>query len=577
MNKTALLNILPSVGNLPPSTKLKGALIALPASTGLFSTQLASTLATAAKKTSGAATADPSVSRSDAIGDSSPALANLQTQIAAALNAGQSLSSIIANLSASLATSVAAKLGTTSEGARTRLQSAFASALSPPGQTGPPLTTAQQAQTLAQTFLQVASVATGVANGESGQQNRFLGTDLDAATAKANPAPTTTPPTATAQNASVVPVPRTDLDSTLRSATTALAKLTAPAASSFAAASPQGDGRSVALPDPALAQTTGGDTLLGRVLTRATLAASSVPGTGNATPSTTAATLASAISESGANGLSAAALNVTGTLPGLPSPQSQQIAAAGVPTSNPAIAPQSGINAFLQAFTSALSSATSTAAAAKHDTSEKEASLDRSLLLPGASSPASSSTFVPSVPAFSISQSGPATAGIPQASAPAGYEPVDTSAIVEQVLRGAFMQTNGTLSQIRLQLDPAHLGEVSVKLNVDSSGNVSAHVLAQTADVRDALISGQQQLTRSLADAGMKLSSFTVDVSGGGLGGNANGQNGQSQQPSTGRPALVSGIDAEGGSSDEAALLAEPTFGPPLVASRSLGNLNQLA
>jgi flagellar hook-length control protein FliK len=183
---------------------------------------------------------------------------------------------------------------------------------------------------------------------------------------------------------------------------------------------------------------------------------------------------------------------------------------------------------------------------------------------------------MPSVPGFAIDQASASTSGA-SAQSTAAQTPVDTSAIVEQVLRGAFLQTNGTSSSIRLSLVPEHLGDVSVKLNVDASGNVSAHVTAQTVEAGNALTQGQSQLTRSLAEAGLKLTSFSVDVSNSGLGGNANGQQQPSQQPFTGRHIPNTGLDADAPSGDESALLAVPTFGPPIVANRTLGAYNYLA
>jgi flagellar hook-length control protein FliK len=95
---------------------------------------------------------------------------------------------------------------------------------------------------------------------------------------------------------------------------------------------------------------------------------------------------------------------------------------------------------------------------------------------------------------------------------------VDPSAIVEQVVRGMAMRTqsDGT-SEVRLRLVPEHLGAVTLSLKVDGS-NVSATALAQNADVRNALVAHQHQLARSLADAGLKLTGFTVNLSGGNAG-----------------------------------------------------------
>ena len=97
------------------------------------------------------------------------------------------------------------------------------------------------------------------------------------------------------------------------------------------------------------------------------------------------------------------------------------------------------------------------------------------------------------------------------------YTSVDANAVIEQIVKGIAVQSNGQNSQIRLRLQPENLGEVSIKLTVNGN-NISANVVAQNAGVRDALVGAQSQLTRSMADAGLSLGSFSVDVSGGNAG-----------------------------------------------------------
>jgi flagellar hook-length control protein FliK len=424
---------------------------------------------------------------------------------------------------------------------------------------------------------------------------------LDADQAKANPAPTTTTttPLASAQNAQVV------ADSAVAGADiAALAKLAAPVSTPASSDTPQGDGRIVALPDDVAAQSTGGTTLLGRILTRAALTAPAqtatpapknglaLPAPASSTATTSPVTLATTAAASSTATVASAAQDVVDSLLGESSADqsfgaaastattasaSAGAAAAASATATTAATVTQSVTAFLQAFTSALSSSASAAtAAATLDAHGKSATTDASLLVAGSSSTESASSFVPSVPGFSIDQASASTSNT-SAQPTTAQTPVDTSAIVEQVLRGAFLQTNGTSSTIRLSLVPEHLGDVSVKLNVDATGNVSAHVTAQTVEAGTALTQGQSQLTRSLAEAGLKLTSFSVDVSNSGLGGNASGQQQSSQQSSTGRRTLIAGLDADAPSGDESALLAVPTFGPPIVANRTLGAYNYLA
>jgi flagellar hook-length control protein FliK len=74
--------------------------------------------------------------------------------------------------------------------------------------------------------------------------------------------------------------------------------------------------------------------------------------------------------------------------------------------------------------------------------------------------------------------------------------------------------TSQGTSEIRLHLQPENLGDITMKISVNGN-QISANVIAANADVRSALQSGQQQLAKSLANSGLTLSGFSVDVSGG--------------------------------------------------------------
>ncbi|HUA07835.1 MAG TPA: flagellar hook-length control protein FliK [Candidatus Acidoferrales bacterium] len=95
---------------------------------------------------------------------------------------------------------------------------------------------------------------------------------------------------------------------------------------------------------------------------------------------------------------------------------------------------------------------------------------------------------------------------------------VDANDVIEQMVSAMSMRTiaQGT-SEIRLQLQPENLGQVSMRLTV-SGNQVSANVVAQNADVGNALVANHQELARSLSQAGLTLSGFSVDVSGGDAG-----------------------------------------------------------
>jgi flagellar hook-length control protein FliK len=140
---------------------------------------------------------------------------------------------------------------------------------------------------------------------------------------------------------------------------------------------------------------------------------------------------------------------------------------------------------------------------------------------------ASKQTDGSSLAAFGLPGADPRTADAASATStgPAPYTTVDPEAILSQILKGIAVRSIGDgVHQMQLHLQPAHLGSVTLDLRVDGS-SVSASVVAQNGDVRDALVSNQHHLARSFADAGMKLASFSVDVSGGDARGFQQGQN----------------------------------------------------
>jgi len=129
--------------------------------------------------------------------------------------------------------------------------------------------------------------------------------------------------------------------------------------------------------------------------------------------------------------------------------------------------------------------------------------------------------------AFSLPGSDARTADTASATStgPAPYTTVDPDAILSQIVKGISVNALGDgVHQMQLHLQPAHLGNVTLDLRVDGT-SVSANVVAQSADVRDALVANQHHLARSFTDAGMKLASFSVDVSGGDARGFQQGQN----------------------------------------------------
>jgi hypothetical protein len=183
----------------------------------------------------------------------------------------------------------------------------------------------------------------------------------------------------------------------------------------------------------------------------------------------------------------------------------------------------------------------------------------------------------PTTPSYAISIAHDALPVVPAPPAPAlpQAQHVDANAVVDQILRGMAIRTTDGQSEVRLRLVPENLGDVSVKLVV-SGGSVDASIVAHTADAQTALAGGQQQLAKTLADAGLKLQSFTV-----GLAGDFAGNRDQSRpndawaRPGWRRIGGIEPVDAD--ESDDTSLLAVPSFGPPIYAANpALRQLNYL-
>jgi flagellar hook-length control protein FliK len=463
----------------------------------------------------GKTTVEPSASSTTG----APALDTALVQkIRDALDRGTPLSDIVNQLAGSLATSVAAQLGISTDAAKQRLTQAFTDALSSPQGAGPPGTNAERASSLVSRLRQLAEIATRVVNGDPGQPIRTIaGTSLDADSAKANPAP--------------------QPDSILRDALAALAAPASPTTGATAAASAT-DGRTVAF-DPAQAIASDGDTPLGRILARA------LAGSQRSAPAAVSTDV-----PDGRRSILPEAVNPNVTLAGLRQTQGRNGA----------------LDAFVQAFTSAL---------ARDDakSSSRLTGSDSQSLLAASPLPTPALTDAVSAPPmpFSLPSVNDVTAAAPPAPAatlPQSQANADANAIVDQLLRGVSLRTSDGSSEVRLRLVPENLGDVSVKLVV-TGGSVDASITAHTADAQNALAGGQAQLARTLADAGLKLQSFTVGLAGGGFADNRDQTNQQSWgRPSTRRFGGVEAIVADDPA--DPSLIAAPVFGPPIFSANPL-------
>jgi flagellar hook-length control protein FliK len=449
--------------------------------------------------------------------------ADLARSVKEQLDGGTSLSDVVTRLASSLATSVAAQLGISPQDAQQRLTQAFTQALQP-NDTGPPKTNAERASSLVSRLRQIAELATRVTNGETGQPIRLIAgqrSDADEAKAKTAPQP----------------------DSILRDA---LAALAAPASPTLGATAPSAapvapatasDGRTVALSDPAQAIAAGGDTPLGRILTRAVVA-----GEQRSTQTGGTSTAASATS-AGASGTAANA--------------------AGDGTAT--------VDAFLQAFASALARTDGTAPNANASGANVAATAyDLAATAPAAradddrtaASPSATGTATP----FAIpvaNDAAPVAPPVPAATLPYA-QPVDANAVVDQMLRGVAIRTTDGQSEVRLRLVPENLGDVSVKLVV-SGGSVDASLTAHTAEAQTALAGGAAQLAKTLADAGLKLQSFSVGLAGGFADTRDQSRSHDSGTRSNAR--RIGGLrSTETDEPDDASLIAAPGIGPSIYS-----------
>jgi hypothetical protein len=443
------------------------------------------------------------------------------------LDRGIALGDIVARLAGSLATSVAAQLGISPQAALQRLTQAFTQALQSTG-TGPPGDTAERASALVSRFRRIAELATGVVNADPGQPIRTIaGNNLDAATAKVNPAPTADSILRSALDALAAPAPAAPT-----------ANDPALAASAAPAAPAAGDGRIVALTAPVQASATGGDTPLGRILTRAMRL--------DTQPSAPA----------GAPLVDAPAIRAT--------------SAAAAPAAMRRVSPDVNPNAFssvLDAFLPAFESAVARNDGAPR--SEPVTIVDAIAI----ASPPAPTTAVPFM--TPVMRDTLPVAPLPPASTSPQPQHVDANAVVDQILRGMAIRTTDGQSEVRLRLVPENLGDVSVKLIV-SGGSVDASIVAHTADAQTALAGGQNQLAKTLADAGLKLQSFTVGLAGDFGGNRDHSRPNDSQTRSAWR--RIGGLESvDVDEPVDTSLLAVPSFGPPIyAASPALRNHNYL-
>jgi hypothetical protein len=132
--------------------------------------------------------------------------------------------------------------------------------------------------------------------------------------------------------------------------------------------------------------------------------------------------------------------------------------------------------------------------------------------------------------------------------------PMPTPAASEQVALSLHQAVKGGNDYIQIQLQPADLGAVAVKLNINHDGHVTMVVSADRSDTLNMLKQDASSLTQALRDAGLQAdnSSLSFNLRGG-------YQFNQQQQSSNGGTSLSTPY-ANGAVDDLAAAAPSPSM-----------------
>jgi hypothetical protein len=127
---------------------------------------------------------------------------------------------------------------------------------------------------------------------------------------------------------------------------------------------------------------------------------------------------------------------------------------------------------------------------------------------------------------------------------------------VEQVLLFLNRNAKSGNDQMTLQLHPAELGTINIKLDIASNGNVSGTVTANNADTLAMLQKDSRSLERALQEAGLRADPGSLQFNLGGQSNNQSGQMTQQNQSSSGTAANDPSL------ADPTAITADTNTGP---------------
>lgn len=113
------------------------------------------------------------------------------------------------------------------------------------------------------------------------------------------------------------------------------------------------------------------------------------------------------------------------------------------------------------------------------------------------------------------------------------------AAVLSQVSQQMIERFDGRNSKFEIRLDPAELGKIQIKIEVDGSGRVQAVLAASDATAADALTRGLRSLENALTQAGLSLSEngLRVEVNDRNPNNPFSAQNENSNGGSNGHPA----------------------------------------
>jgi hypothetical protein len=99
-----------------------------------------------------------------------------------------------------------------------------------------------------------------------------------------------------------------------------------------------------------------------------------------------------------------------------------------------------------------------------------------------------------------------------QAQAPRSTWPVNQAEVFEKIINAARLTRLGGTSEISMRLEPDHLGQMRVRLTLDENHFLTARIQVETQEARSLIEASLYRLKDSLAEQGLKVEKFNVDV-----------------------------------------------------------------